>query len=91
MSATDAEVRIREYIISEFGHLLEGTELDVDRNLLGDVIDSMGVMQLVVFLEEGFNVRIPDEDILPANFRSVRSLVGLVLGKSSSDSQAPVG
>ena len=38
----------------------------------------MALMQLVLLLEEGFGVVVPDSDICRANFQSVRQLAHLV-------------
>ena len=41
-------------------------------------LDSMALMQLVLLLEEGFGVVVPDSDICRANVQSVRQLAHLV-------------
>ena len=38
------------------------------------IVDSMGVMQLVMFVEENFGVTVDDADIVPDNFDSVAQL-----------------
>jgi len=38
------------------------------------VIDSMSLLRLVSFLEERFQIRVQDEDLLPANFRSLAAV-----------------
>ena len=46
-----------------------------DDDLLGaGVIDSLGVLRLVVFAEEKLGVAIPDEDVVIENFKSVAVL-----------------
>jgi acyl carrier protein len=46
-----------------------------DEDLLGaGVIDSLGILQLVSFVEEQFAVQIPDEDVVLENFQSVSAL-----------------
>ena len=42
------------------------------------VLDSMGVLELIAFLEERFCLQVPDEDTLPANLDSVDSIVAYV-------------
>lgn len=36
-----------------------------------DMLDSLGIAQLVAALEENFNIEIDPEDILPENFSTV--------------------
>jgi acyl carrier protein len=56
------------------------------------IVDSLGVFQLVAFLEETFGLRIADEDITPENFGSIVAIVRFVEerknGRSMSDSLA---
>ena len=39
------------------------------------VLDSMGLMNLIAFLEERTGVRVPDEDVLLENFATINAIV----------------
>jgi acyl carrier protein len=55
------------------------TELSPEDDLLGSgLLDSMGVMRLVGFVEESFNIKIPPEDIVIENFMDVNSITNYV-------------
>lgn len=43
-----------------------------------DMLDSLGIAQLVAALEENFNVEIDPEDILPENFSTINEIDALV-------------
>jgi acyl carrier protein len=45
-----------------------------DDLLSAGIIDSLGVLQLVSFVEEQFGIQIPDEDVVMENFQSVDAL-----------------
>lgn len=46
-----------------------------DDDLLSEgIIDSLGILQLVGFIEEKFNFQIPDEDVVLENFISISAL-----------------
>lgn len=45
------------------------------------IVDSMGVMQLVMFVEEHFGVSVNDADIVPDNFDSVARLAAYIRRK----------
>jgi acyl carrier protein len=45
------------------------------------IIDSTGVMELVSFLEETFEITMDDEEIIPDNFDSLEKLVTFVENK----------
>lgn len=51
---------------------------------VGGVVDSVGLHQLVMFIETQFNVRVDDLDIVPENFETLRALVAFVQSKQKS-------
>ena len=58
-------------------NLMKGrsANLSVEEDLLGTgIIDSLGVLQMVAFIEERFDYQVPDEDVIYENFHSVKSL-----------------
>lgn len=42
------------------------------------VLDSMGLMNLIGFLEERLGVRVPDEEVLLENFATINDIVATV-------------
>lgn len=51
--------------------------LSEDDNLLtGGLVDSLGVMRLINFIEENFKVQVPPEDVTLENFRTIRVMAG---------------
>jgi acyl carrier protein len=53
-----------------------------DEDLLArGLIDSLGVTQLVAFLEERYAIRVGDDELVPANFQSLARLETFVAGK----------
>ena len=50
-----------------------------DEDLLaGGIIDSLAVTQLVAFLEEQFGIYVTDEELTPANFRTLAAIEAFV-------------
>ncbi len=47
------------------------------------IIDSMNVMELILFVEERFGVEVADEEIVPDNFNSVSRMANYVRRKTS--------
>ena len=75
---------IRQYIQDNFvfrsgSPALAETDSLMERGLL----DSMGVLEMVTFLETRFGIRIPDEEVLPQNLDSVGRLTEFVRNKLS--------
>ncbi len=65
---------IKEFIIENF---LFGEESDLNNDtsfLEEGIIDSTGVLELIEFLEEEFEIEIDDEDMIPENLDSLNNL-----------------
>jgi acyl carrier protein len=54
------------------------TITDTTALIEGGIIDSMGLMQIVAFLEERAGVRVPDDDVTPDNFETIEAIDRLV-------------
>ena len=66
---------IRENLLTGKGDI----ELSPEDDLLGSgLLDSMGVMRLVGFVEETFNIKIPPEDIVIENFMDVQAITNYI-------------
>jgi acyl carrier protein len=50
------------------------------------LLDSQGVISMVAFCEETFDIEIRDEDVVPENFESVRALSRLIKRTQSRNS-----
>jgi acyl carrier protein len=66
---------INDYISSELVRDTELLPLADDTSLLeSGILDSLSLLQLVVFLEEHFGITVGDADLLPENFASVNTI-----------------
>lgn len=87
MASIEAEVR--RYVVE---HLLFGrndVELRGDTSFLeSGLVDSTGVLELVQFLEETFQVKVEDEDLIPANLDSVNALTRYVESKCGESTKS---
>jgi acyl carrier protein len=55
------------------------SSLGVDDSLLAKgLLDSMAILKTVTFCEEQFGITIPDQEVLPDHFESVRAIAKLV-------------
>lgn len=67
--------QISEYIVREFLPDLTPSQLPHEQDLLGDgVVDSLGVLKLIAWVEHHFGLAVGDTDLDPDNFRSVRAI-----------------
>ena len=76
------EPQIRQYLAENFLFSDNGYELEDDASFLEEgVVDSTGVLELVMFVEETFGITVQDEEIVPQNFDSVSQLAAYVRHK----------
>ena len=75
----DTKQTIKEFITNQF---LKGGEIktisDDSYFLEEGIIDSVGVLELVAFIEETFGFRVEDEELIPENLDSINKLVTYV-------------
>jgi acyl carrier protein len=70
--------RIKGFISTELMFEDNSATLSDDTPLLAGVIDSLGLMQLISFIEEEFDVAIDDAEVTASNFRTVGDIEKLI-------------
>lgn len=83
VQVSEIEQQIRNYLTEEFLFGGSGT-LNEDTPLLGNVIDSQGVITLVSFIQQHFNIEIADDEVTTDNLATLKSVVSLVEKKIRS-------
>ena len=79
----DARSAIRAFVVDRLAPATGRTEIDDDEDLIETgVIDSLGIFQLVAYLEDHFGVAIGDEEITPENFGTIAAIERLVASRS---------
>jgi acyl carrier protein len=70
---------VEKFLLDEIASGLGKKELGQDENLLEQgIIDSLGILKLVTYLEDEYHIRISDEDIVPENFQSISDMVEFI-------------
>ncbi len=80
MQTTDIEQEIRSFLTEKFLFGRSDT-LNDDTPLLGNVVDSQGVIELIMFVQERFTIAVDDEEVTANNFASVKSVVAFIKAK----------
>jgi acyl carrier protein len=70
---SDVKDKIRKFLNDEV-LFEEGATVADDQALVGDVLDSLALMQLVEYLEQEFEIEVADEDVTPDNFQTLNDL-----------------
>lgn len=76
MSTTDA---IRDLIIDDLGWVGDRSQLTDDYPLLeNEVIDSLGIFQIVTFIESQYGIEVDIDQLTPENFESLGTIARLI-------------
>ena len=72
---------LRQFIKENFLFGQDLTFADHDSFLELGVVDSTGVLELVTFIEDRYQITIEDEELVPENLDSIENLVRFIAGK----------
>jgi len=79
MTDASTESAIREFLVTEVFYDKDLRSLKPDDSLLEKgLLDSLSILKIVTFCEESFEITIPDAEVLPEHFESVRAIAALV-------------
>ena len=77
--------RIRRHILENFLFTEDSSALGLEESLIGrGVLDSTGILEVVLFIEEELGVKVHDEDMIPENLDSVNRIAAFVATKRRS-------
>jgi len=66
-----------EFITRNF--MVERADIMLDRSMIDEgIIDSFGLVEIVTFMESGFGMEVPDDDMNRDNFGSVLKIVDYI-------------
>jgi len=78
------EARIREFVLKTFPPARKRDMADDEKWLESGLIESLGILELVHFLEKEFSLEVSDEELLPENFESLLATAEFVQKKRSA-------
>jgi acyl carrier protein len=78
---SDVKAKLKRFLEDDvlFG---EGTVTD-DQELIGNVLDSLALLQFVEFIETEFGIEVADEDMIPEHFKTIDAVDSYVSGRLS--------
>lgn len=74
---------VREFIVENFLFGEEGDLNDTTNFFEKGIIDSTGILELVSFIEDSFNIVIDDDELVPHNFHNLNSIETFLLKKKN--------
>lgn len=71
--------QIRQYVLRNFLFTEDRDALKDETSLIGEgIVDSTGILELIMYLEESFGIKVDDAEMTPANFDSVATIAAFV-------------
>ncbi len=77
------EDRVREFILKQFPLARKNGLKPEDKWLENGLLDSLGILDLVHYLEEEFSIQASDDELVPENFESLSAVVEFTQKKIS--------
>ena len=75
--------QLEDYLLHDVASGSDKKAIDPDEDLIMQgMIDSLGIMKLIGFLENTFGIKVDDQELVPENFQTLRALSDLVAKKS---------
>jgi acyl carrier protein len=85
MTSDQIEQQIREFLAGNF-IFDPSIEVGIDDSFMETgIVDSTGVLELIMWVEGNFGVHVEDAEVLPENFDSIRNLTNYTLRKTGAD------
>jgi acyl carrier protein len=76
--------QVRQFILANYLFTDDDSKLSDSQSLLqSGAMDSTGILELIMFLEENLNVKVADAEMIPANLDSVDNVVSFVARKQA--------
>ena len=73
---------IKNFVVSNFLFGRDGNQLGNEESFIQKgIIDSTGILELSTFVEDTYQIKIPDDELIPDNFDSIQRLVQYIRRK----------
>ncbi|MEP7311538.1 MAG: acyl carrier protein [Pseudomonadota bacterium] len=81
----DERRKIKSFILQNFLFTDDDAAVsDSDSLIARGVIDSTGILELILFLEESIGIKVQEDEMVPSNFDSIDSIVSFVARRAGS-------
>lgn len=77
--------QVRQFILSNYLFTDDESKLvDAESLMQNGTMDSTGILELIMFLEETFGIKVGDDEMIPTNLDSVVNVVSFVERKQAA-------
>ena len=71
----DTTMKVKQFVVDEFMPDVSPEELDENFDLLtGGVVDSLGLLKVVAWLESEYDIAVDESELGPESFRTVSAI-----------------
>ena len=81
MKLAEIQELVRKFILDRFPSASEGAIGDTDPLLEGGIVDSLGVLDIVTYLESEFDLPLSEDDLEAEDFESIAAIARFVSRK----------
>jgi len=83
MAENHLNAQIREFILEKFPQARKQQFSDTDTLVETGILDSLGVLDLVSFIEQKFSVGMTDDELVPENFQTIERIAAFIARKKN--------
>lgn len=77
--------QVRRFILNNYLFTDDDTKLSDASSLMeSGTMDSTGILELIMFLEETFAIKVADDEMIPVNLDSVDNVVSFIERKTAA-------
>ena len=81
----DPRKTLRTLILEDYLFTDDESALTDDMSFLREgILDSMGILEIILFLEERFQVHVDEDEMVPQNLDSINNLLGYIQRKQKA-------
>jgi acyl carrier protein len=78
---SDLVASVREFILKQFPLARKHRVNNSDPLLGSGILDSLGVLEIVTFIEQEYGIAVSDEDLIPENFETIDYIAAFIQSK----------
>ena len=86
MQDNTVSTHIKDFIWQHFPLARTQKIVDTDHLLGKGILDSLGILEVVTFIEHQFRIVLNDDDLIPENFQSIECIAAFVQRRSHGSS-----
>jgi acyl carrier protein len=85
MNLDEVRQKLRHFILENYLFSDDQNALKDDDSFLdGGILDSMGILELIEYLDEGLGIKVEGDELVPDNLDSIYSLIKFISAKTQA-------